>query len=605
MIPTRVSDWRDLPFREIWCVDFEFYPGPGLANGGRDGDAATVCCVVGYEMRSGRYIRLWRDELGPFPPYRLDGDALFIGYTNSAEFGCHIALGWGQPACSIDPYIEFRHLVNDGSVKSGDRPRGFHSLAGALRYFGNDGIDAAHKEDMRDRIIQGPPFSDTERRAIMEYCHDDVDALAWLVPRIIPTIRSLPHALSRAQYMWVQAQQERRGVPIDLSMLDRIRSRWVDIQRDLVAEKDQPYGVYEVDEQGPHFRIDRFAAYLRRNGMGWPMLADGVTPDTKQGTFRDMTGRYPHLETLRELRYSLSKLRLNDLAVGSDGRNRTMLGAFGTKTGRNAASNSRGIFGPATWIRFLISPPPGLVLIHRDYKQQEVRIAAIHSDDRALLAACESGDVYMGVAAALGFVRDGMSTEELEAVRKLFKTVVLGIQYGAGYKSLAIRTGVSLYEAAEILNRLRARFRRFEEFTRSTLDHAGLNLEIASPMGWTMLCPSGTNPRTIRNFPMQATGADILRVACVLGERRGLSIVAPVHDAIMSSAGVSDAEEQATALDTVMQDASAVVLRGYRLPSDVQIVRPRQSFHDKRGVEMWETIRRLVAKIEHQAAAHG
>ena len=36
-----ISDWRELPFREIWCVDFEFYPGLGLTNGSWQGDAAT------------------------------------------------------------------------------------------------------------------------------------------------------------------------------------------------------------------------------------------------------------------------------------------------------------------------------------------------------------------------------------------------------------------------------------------------------------------------------------------------------------------------------------------------------------------------------------
>ena len=49
-----------------------------------------------------------------------------------------------------------------------------------------------------------------------------------------------------------------------------------------------------------------------------------------------MAGKYPHIEPLRELRYSLSKLRLNDLSVGSDHRNRAPLWAYGTKTGRNA-----------------------------------------------------------------------------------------------------------------------------------------------------------------------------------------------------------------------------------------------------------------------------
>jgi hypothetical protein len=47
-----------LPFREIWCADFEFYPGAGLANGGKDGDPPTVLCLVAKEMRSGRFVRL-------------------------------------------------------------------------------------------------------------------------------------------------------------------------------------------------------------------------------------------------------------------------------------------------------------------------------------------------------------------------------------------------------------------------------------------------------------------------------------------------------------------------------------------------------------------
>src|SRR5262245_53687231 len=101
-----ISDWRDLPFREIWLVDFEYYPGRGLNNEGREGDVATPRCLAGLELRTGRIVRQWQDEFGPFPPYRLDDDALFIGYMLTAEFGCHIALGWGQPTCALDPYIE-------------------------------------------------------------------------------------------------------------------------------------------------------------------------------------------------------------------------------------------------------------------------------------------------------------------------------------------------------------------------------------------------------------------------------------------------------------------------------------------------------------------
>jgi hypothetical protein len=302
-----------------------------------------------------------------------------------------------------------------------------------------DELDTAHKNDMRDRIIEGPPFNLQERQDILhEYCWNDVLGLVRLITHIVPTIRSLPHALFRAKFQWTMAQEERRGVPADLPRLTQIRENWDDMRTDLVIEMDRPFGCYEIEDGQPHWRRELFKAFVRRNRMSWPVYEDGQLVETDQ-IFREMEGKYPFIGPLRELRYSLSKLRLNDLQVGKDGRARTLLGAYGTKTGRNAPSNSKIVFGPAKWIRFLIAPPPGLALIHRDYCQQEVRIAAVVSGDAALLQACESGDVYLGVAKQLGFISDSMAPAELKAVRALFKTVVLGIQYGLGALSLAIR----------------------------------------------------------------------------------------------------------------------------------------------------------------------
>jgi hypothetical protein len=597
-----VSDWRDLPFSEIWAVDTEFYPGPGLANGGVNGDPLTPLCLVALEMRSGRLVRLWQDELSRFPPYRLDGSALLFGYMLAAEFGFHAACGWGKPACALDAYVEFRHLTNDGSIKSGDRPKGFYSIDGALRYFREDELQFAHdKGESRDRIMQGPPFSPQEKRDGLDYCEDDVRKLALLIPHIVPTIRSLSHAMFRAKFQWAIAQQQHRGVPVNRPQLLRFRHHWDGVRLDLVTELDRPFGCYEIVDGVAHWRRNLFAGYIRRNGMTWPRL-DGGAYDEKDETFREMAGKYPQIEQLRELRYSLSKLRLNDLAVGADGRNRASLWAYGTKTGRNAPGASEYVFGPAKWIRHFITPPLPRALVHRDYKQQEPRIAAIVSDDTELLAACESEDLYLGIAELLGFLRESMNNEERAAVRALFKTVVLGIQYGLGYRSLAVRTGISPYEAREILARLRARFHRFEDYASSVLDHAGLKLEIGTPFGWFMQCPPNTNPRTVRNFPIQSTGSEILHVACILAERRGIELVAPVHDALMCEGPLSEAGDVSSELDRLMGDASAKVLHGYRLPTDVQIIRPGENYQDERGAAMWATVTRLVAKLERETA---
>ena len=262
------SDWRDLPYREIWAVDTEYYPGLGLANGGREGDPITPLALVAFELRSSRVLRLWQDELGPFPPYRLDADALIIAYMATAEFGFHLAMGWGQPARTIDAYIEFRHLTNDARIKAGDRPNGFYSLAGALRHFGEDEIDLARKDEMRDRIMQGPPFTNQERADILRYCEDDARALARLIPRLVPTIPSLPHALYRGQYAWALSHEERCGSPIDLAGLDRIRAGWDAIKADLVTTIDREYDCYEIVDGVPHFRDEQFLGLVQHRTRG-------------------------------------------------------------------------------------------------------------------------------------------------------------------------------------------------------------------------------------------------------------------------------------------------------------------------------------------------
>jgi hypothetical protein len=450
---------------------------------------------------------------------------------------------------------------------------------------------------------RGPPFTDAEKHDILDYCQSDVDGLTRLVPHLIPTIRSLPHAMLRAEYQWPMAKQERRGIPTNLSLVDRIRGHWDDLKLEIAREKDK-FGLCEIVDGVVHMPEHRIQDFLKRNNMAWPLRETDGKPDLRDQTFRDMMGRYPEIGPIREMRATLSKFRLNELAIGADGRNRTPLWAYGTKTGRNAPSNSRYIFGPAKWVRFLISPPPGRVLVYRDFMQQEVRIAAVLSGDSALLEACESGDVYIGTATQLGFYHDGMSKAEHDATRVMFKVVLLGIQYGMGHRALALRTGRSLYEAAEILARLKARFRKFEDYATSVLDRGGLDLEISTPFGWTMQCPPHIQQRIIRNFPIQSTGAEILHVACILAERRGIEVVAPIHDAIMVEADAADAEDAKCALDRLMREASSIVLRGYELPSDFQIVHAGGSFYDKNGKDLWDTITGLVARLGARKVAH-
>jgi DNA polymerase I len=83
-----------LPFRRIWCLDFEFVT--------RDGENPRPVCFVAKELGTGRLIRLWQDQLGPEPPFEIDDDTLIIAYYAPAEIGCFLELGWPAPTRIID-----------------------------------------------------------------------------------------------------------------------------------------------------------------------------------------------------------------------------------------------------------------------------------------------------------------------------------------------------------------------------------------------------------------------------------------------------------------------------------------------------------------------
>jgi hypothetical protein len=111
-----------------------------------------------------------------------------IAFNNCAEFEFFQTVGWPQPASSLDMYLEYRHLHNDGSIET--RPKGFYGELGALDYFGEDAMDAAAKEGMQDRFLQRPPFDDI-RITSLDYCEGDVDGLIKLTRHLTPTIRNL------------------------------------------------------------------------------------------------------------------------------------------------------------------------------------------------------------------------------------------------------------------------------------------------------------------------------------------------------------------------------------------------------------------------------
>ena len=496
----------------IWLVDFEYYAP--------DGERPEPLCMVAREWRTGSTVRLWREELmalskAPFP---TGPHSLMVAYYASAELGCFLALDWRAPARVLDLCIEFKCLTSGMTVPCG------RSLLGALAYYGIDGIDATEKETLRQLAMRGGSYTSEERAALLEYCESDVIALAKLLPAMLPKI-DLPRALLRGRSMVAAANIEWNGVPVDVAMLDKLRANWSSIQERLIEQIDRDYilpdgrGIYD----GRTYKAERFGAWLSQQGIPWPRLDSGEL-DLKDETFRQMARAFPQVAPLRELRHSLSELRLESLAVGSDGRNRCMLSAFGGRTGRNQPSNAKFIFGPSVWLRGLIRPPPGSAVAYIDWAQQEFGIAAALSGDRAMMDAYLSGDPYLAFAKQAGAVPADATKASHKQQRAQFKICALGVQYGMGERSLAFKIDESTAQARELLRLHRRTYPAYWRWSSSAVDHAMLHGWLHTVFGWRVHVGAEPNPRSLANFPTQANGAEMLRLTCCLATERGLRI---------------------------------------------------------------------------------
>jgi DNA polymerase I len=562
-------------FEQLWAVDFEFIARPG--------ERPEPVCLVAKELRSNKKIGLWRDQFSKEPPYPCnDRTALFIAYFASAEFGCHLALGWPLPVRVLDLFSEFRNLTNGRKTIAGN------SLLGALAYFGQDTIGAEEKEEMRELILSGGPWDDQQKKAILDYCESDIDALERLLSELLPYV-DLPRALLRGRYMAAVACMERVGTPIDTGIFHRLTENWETIQDRLIGPVDKDFGIYE----GRSFRQDRFEAYLCRQGIGWPRLENGQL-DLERQTFRDMVKLYPSLSPIHELRYTLAEMRLHELTIGSDGYNRTLLSPFGARTGRNTPSNSKSVFGPATWIRSLIKPAKGTALAYVDWCQQEFGIAAVLSGDPAMLEAYTSGDPYLAFACQAGAVPEGATKETHGQVRDLFKTCALAVQYGMGKESLAARIGQLPVVARRLLEFHREVYRRFWDWSDAVVDHAMFYGWQQSLFGWSRFVFPEPRGASLRNFPMQANGAEMLRLACCLGTEVGIQICAPVHDAVLIVAQAERLEEDVMTMRACMAEASRVVLAGFELRTEVKPVHYPERYSDKRGEAMFRHVMKLL-----------
>jgi hypothetical protein len=566
-----------------------------------------VVCGVFHDLSTGQTHWLWRDQLdqlGGELPYEDGPDTLVVSFVFNAEGSCHLALGQPLPKNILDLSPEFKCLVNGKGI-----PRKNQGLIGALQYFGLSSIAPKRKEAMRERIIKGWPFSVAEREEILAYCEEDVEALRKLLFKLLPHI-DLDIALHRGEAVAALARSEHIGVPIDMEIFSQLadKTTWREI-RDAMVPLVDTAGIYVQDKDGWHWNNARFEAWTIARGIQWPRKEETGKLDLRRKTFESMAKAYSEIEPLRQLRYIRDKLRTIKLSVGPDGRNRTVLWPFSSKTSRTQPKAKEWIFSPSVWLRFLIKPEPGKAIAYIDYSSMEFLAAAALSDGHCgdfnpMLELYRSGDPYLNFGKLIGYIPQDATRDMpgIEAIRERLKVLCLATQYGMQARTLASRLGVSEIEAHEMLLHHRGLFSQYWRWSEDWLHHSLDSGTMHTVFDWE--CATGIvefNERSIRNFPVQANCADLFRLAYVWGTRHGLTLIAPVHDAVLLESTEDRIEADVVLMREIMRRASRVVLNStatgtIELRTDVKIVRHPDRYTDKRGIELWETVLKLMAE---------
>ena len=592
-------------FSQIVVADFEYEVA--------EGDLPNVLCMVAYVLdeflRLVRIIRLWRGEFGSAPPFDVGPDSLFVAYSAWAEMICFLVLGWLFPMHIFDQHTAYLAASNvllpygpdEGEERKQQKLR--KRLPDACKAYGIAGWEAIDKNQMQADIGAGN-WAKYGRDAVFAYCEEDVGRSCELLRRQVRGYGShQPVDVARILH-WSNysakaiARIQARGIPIDTVLWQLVQENKFAVIDELRRQFDPSYfdadPIYDRDGGWSYRRFER---WLSRAGIAaWPRLPSGEL-DTDSDAFRLMY-HCPGIEGLHALRDCISFLVRARLPIGRDGRNRPSLFPFGTTTGRNA--HSRSPYNAHAGMRSFMVFPPDKIGVYLDWRTQEVGIAAAKSGDPTLLAAYCGGDVYHALARSCGFTneRDPKRWKaENDVQRQLMKRVQLAISYGMGVASLAKGLDRHPLIASGIIGRHQQTYPRFWQWREQRTMAAMLARRIESSYGWPLTITHTPNQRALYNFPMQADGAEMLRLAAWRLCEAALVPVMLVHDGILfeldESAQVEHAKE-------IMRAAGREVCDGLEIGVDTdQLLLGGARYADKRPVakQMWATIMRALEQV--------
>ena len=504
----------------------------------------------------------------------------WVAHSATAEMAYLLRLGVTLPRRWWCTMVGHRVLHNRAGRLDGDLVTALIT-AGLERHIPDD------KEQIRDRILNLRHDPDE----VVPYCFADVDAAAALYAAQVNTV-SATAMRHWGEYLQALARLELRGVPLDYPLFRRIWRARPHLCAHLQQQINDVHRVYRADGS---FNKKAFLGWCRREGIKWPRKISDTTNrlvhSLDDDTLEMMEGRHPFIARLRQIRKTLRVLDRYPIRVDPLlGRHFYSHMPFRSVTGRNQPS--RWIFGAPKWMRWLVRPLPGHVLITADYVAQEIGAAAALSGDTAMAEMYAAPDPHLLFAIRAGAAPVGATKKSHPVVRSTYKTANLAILYGQGADGLADRLGVEVSQARDLLRQHKKLFATYHDWSGRVTAASYRRGYAITKAGWRAKVDRGSKWRTWSNFPIQGIGADVMRVTTIAMDKLGVSMVGVVHDGWVITCREEEEQEVRLAIEAARRVACDRLLDGFPLRVDVTTY--ADCYRDEDGLENWDEIMKAL-----------
>tara|TARA_R100000656_G_scaffold52273_1_gene41637 strand:- start:1850 stop:3643 length:1794 start_codon:yes stop_codon:yes gene_type:complete len=572
-----IEKLKALGFEHVDVLDFEYKQ--------TDGNPPKPVCIVIKDLFTEKTIKEWLVNKKFKYPHPIQ-KTLFVCHWAVAEVSCLIELGIDKPRAVFDTFIEEKKMFN-GIL------RGF-GLVDVCERHGIKGVMSHEKKEIWRKYIADnyPNYTTEDEAGIMGYCEEDVVTTEKLFLSQLDKLtkkdnnfnRIISQACFHGKAMGYCAQVEANGIHIDHKLFKDFRANFEKIKKLEIEEINKLCNVFDGDT----FNQKKFEEFLKKEQLykRWPKTPTGK-PKTDDRTFY----RFQHIPKIFALKNSLfiiNSQKLKGYQLGEDNRSRSRLNMFGQLTGRTNVSTATNPFGAPRMMRTMIHPDEDSVYGYFDFKAQEPNVMAALSQDKNMLAAVNSPDPYLYVAKFVKAVPEYATKKSHPVERERYKVSYLAIAYDQTPYGLSAKLGVSLAKATFIHSNILNAFKDYKFWIKGVKVNAGRRGFFETKYGWKyhLNDESKVNPKRLSNYPIQANGGEVLRMAMIDvmegGFDKNLSMI--IHDALLLHIPRKNLAASVRKIKSLMEKAAEKVI-GRKITVDTKIIRKhfyQEDEHQKR-----------------------